>query len=83
MGGMDNDLLSEIREFLSQTGMGPSYFGKAACGNSEVVRRLAGGKTVTLATAAKLRAFMASRRVVKKARPGFDEISASISKEDA
>lgn len=69
MGGMDNDLLSEIREFLSQTGMGPSYFGKAACGNSEVVRRLESGKTVTLATAAKLRAFMASRPAVNEVEP--------------
>lgn len=58
---MDTDLLTDIRSFLSKTGMGPSYFGKASCGNSEVVSRLEDGKTITLATAEKIRGFMASR----------------------
>ena len=59
---MANELLSEIQAFLAETGMGPSYFGKAATGNSEVVARLAAGKTVTLVTAEKIRRFMAERR---------------------
>lgn len=58
---MDTELLTDIRDFLSETGMGPSYFGKASCGNSEVVGRLEDGKTVTLATAEKIRSFMGSR----------------------
>jgi len=58
---MANDLLTEIRDFLGSTGMGPSYFGKASCGNSEVVERLEKGGTVTLVTAERIRAFMAGR----------------------
>lgn len=58
---MNSDLISEIRDFLSETGMGSSYFGKVACGNSEVVSRLESGRTITLETAEKIRAFMASR----------------------
>jgi hypothetical protein len=59
---MNGDLISDIRKFLSETGMGPSYFGKAACGNSEVVGRLESGRTITLETAERIRAFMAERR---------------------
>lgn len=55
-------LREEIRAFLAETGMKPSYFGKIAAGNSEVVARLEAGKTVTLPTAERLRAFMAKRR---------------------
>ena len=61
MGSMDNELLSEIRSFLAQTDMGPSYFGKASCGNSELVERLESGRRVWPETAEKVRAFMAER----------------------
>ncbi|HET7413420.1 MAG TPA: hypothetical protein VFJ18_12250 [Pararhizobium sp.] len=63
---MNSDLISDIRDFLSETGMGPSYFGKAACGNSEVVSRLESGRTITLETAEKIRVFMAERRTAPK-----------------
>jgi hypothetical protein len=59
---MNSDLISDIRDFLSETGMGPSYFGKVACGNSEVVSRLENGRTITLETAEKIRAYMISER---------------------
>jgi len=58
---MASDLLSDIREFLAASGMGPTYFGKASCGNSELVDRLEKGKTVTLVTAERVRAFIAER----------------------
>lgn len=58
---MATDLLTDIRSFLTRTGMGPSYFGKVACGNSEVVERLEAGGTVTLVTAERIREFMESR----------------------
>jgi hypothetical protein len=61
MQGMDNELLDEIRSFLAQTGMGPSYFGKASCGNSELVERLESGRRVWPETADKVRVFMAER----------------------
>lgn len=41
--------------------MGRSYFGKASCGNSELVDRLECGGTVTLVTAEKIRSFIAAR----------------------
>ena len=59
---MSNDLLTDIQAFLDETGMGPSYFGKAACGNSEVVDRLINGGTVTLVTADRIRNFINERR---------------------
>lgn len=63
MGDMiERDLLSDIKDFLSETGMKPSYFGKKACGNSELVARLEAGCTVTLATARKVRDFIRIRR---------------------
>lgn len=52
-------LSKEIEEFLSRTGMGPTYFGQLAVGNARLVPRLREGGTVTLPTAEKLRAFMA------------------------
>lgn len=67
---MENALLAEIRQFLAKTGMSPLYFGREACGNSEVVGRLERGKTVTLRTAETLRAFMAAnRKWQKRVRP--------------
>ena len=58
---MSNDLLNEIETFLARSKLGSSYFGKAACGNSEVVERLRNGGTVTLVTAQKIRDFINSR----------------------
>lgn len=57
-----NNLLSEIDAFLAETGMGPSYFGKQATGNSEVVSRLREGRRVWPETETKLRAFMIAHR---------------------
>ncbi len=59
---MAHDLLTDIRAFLADTGMSPSYFGKAACGNSELIGRLEDGKTVTLVTAEKVRSFISERK---------------------
>ena len=54
-------LLAEIEAFLSETGMGPKYFGKASVGNSEVVNRLRKGGRVWPETEAGLVDFMARR----------------------
>ena len=53
-------LLQEIDAFLSSTGMGASYFGKQAVGNSELVRRLRDGGRIWPETEIKVRAFMAA-----------------------
>lgn len=60
---MSNDLLSEIETFLTTEQMGASYFGKASCGNSEVVARLRDGRRVWPETEIKIRAFMLARRL--------------------
>lgn len=55
-------LLSEIDVFLASTGMGPSYFGKSASGNSELVKRLRAGGRMWPETEKKVRDFMRSHR---------------------
>lgn len=60
-GVMSSDVLTDIHAFLARTGMGKSYFGKASCGNSELVDRLERGKTITLVTADKVRRFIEER----------------------
>lgn len=59
---METDLLTEIRAFLNESKIGRSYFGKAACGNSELVERLEAGRRVWPDTEQKVRAFIAERR---------------------
>ena len=56
------DLLARIEAFLADTGMGASYFGKRAIGNSEVVARLRAGRRVWPETEAALFAFMDTYR---------------------
>lgn len=58
MYGMQQQFLAKIEQYLSRTQMGPSYFGKRACGNSELVSRLREGKSVTLHTAEAVELFM-------------------------
>lgn len=67
--GMATDLLTDIRSFLTKSGMGPSYFGKVACGNSEVVDRLEAGGTVTLVTAERIREFIESKSTGPSSEP--------------
>jgi len=61
-------LLTEIREFLEETRMGPSYFGKVAVGNSELVKRLEEGRSILTNTEARARAFMRTARKSSKAK---------------
>lgn len=61
-------LLAEIEQFLSETGMGERYFGKAAMTTSDLVPRLRNGGRVWPETEAKARAFMRERRKSKPAR---------------
>lgn len=55
-------LLDEIEAFLTDTGMGSSYFGKQAVGNSEIVQRLRTGGRVWPETDTKIRAFILVER---------------------
>ncbi|MDF3606301.1 hypothetical protein PE067_09235 [Paracoccus sp. DMF-8] len=55
-------LLQKIEAFLSETGMGESYFGKKSVGNSELVSRLRQNRRVWPETEAKAISFMLSER---------------------
>lgn len=68
------DLLTEIDHFLNVTGMGHSYFGKVATGNSELVRRLRSGSEIMRGTERKVRAYIADQKAI---RPEFKDICSS------
>jgi len=55
-------LIAEIERFLADTGMGASYFGKRAIGNSELVARLRAGRRTWPETESKVRQFIESER---------------------
>ena len=59
-------LLSDVTEFLAETCMGASYFGKVASGNSELVSRLKQGGRVWPETEKKVRSFMRLHRSKRK-----------------
>ena len=56
------DLLWEIEAFLRESGMGESYFGQAAVGNSKLVMRLREGRSIEIDTADRIKEFMRQRR---------------------
>lgn len=57
-----DELLAEIDAFLAEAGMGDSYFGKRAVGNSELVPRLRVGRGCLLQTAERARRFIRDER---------------------
>lgn len=63
MAPSKQNLLSEIEAFLTATGMGESYFGKLAAGNSELVARLRNQRRVWPETEKKIRSFMKAYNV--------------------
>lgn len=63
MSNNTSNLLAEIEAFLAETGMGESYFGKRAVGNSELVSRLRAERRVWPETVTKARSFMKKRRM--------------------
>lgn len=63
MANPKSSLLSEIEAFLAETGMGESYFGKRAVGNSELVSRLRKNGRVWPETAERARDFMKENHV--------------------
>jgi len=73
-------LVADIDAFLRESGMGESYFGKRACGNSEVVKRLRDGGRVWPETEEKIRTFMASHAA--PLRRGLCEAEGSLPAEE-
>lgn len=66
MAGMQRSLLLEVQNFLSETGMGASYFGVVSCGNCKLVTRLERGGRVWPETEATIRNFIKSERKRRK-----------------
>jgi hypothetical protein len=62
-----NSLIEEIDAFLAETGMGASYFGKQATGNSEIVKRLREGRRVWPETEKQVRDFIKAQRRMRAA----------------
>lgn len=60
------ELISEIEAFLAESGMGETYFGKAAAKNSELVSRLRKGGRVWPETENAVRKFIKNRRHASK-----------------
>jgi hypothetical protein len=58
----DERLLRDIEVFLRETGMSKSAFGRAVCGDPRMVPALTLGRSVTLRTHDRIRAFMQSTR---------------------
>jgi phosphopantothenoylcysteine decarboxylase/phosphopantothenate--cysteine ligase len=61
MNGAAKSLLAEIEAYLARTGATPTKFGLAAVNDGHLVANLRKGNSVTLKTADKVRAYMASR----------------------
>lgn len=58
-------LLAEIEQFLAETGMGASYLGSRAVGNSSVVQRLRQGRRIYGETEKGLRQFIEVRKAAR------------------
>jgi hypothetical protein len=56
------DLLQEIKDGAKALGIAPSTLCQRAVKNGHVVRRLEGGRSVTLETATQIRAFIEANR---------------------
>jgi phosphopantothenoylcysteine decarboxylase/phosphopantothenate--cysteine ligase len=62
MSGTGRELLGEIEGFLAQFGITPSKFGVTAVNDGHLVAKLRRGSSVTLKTADRVRAYIASQR---------------------
>lgn len=60
--GMTHALLTEIREFLAETGMSAYRFGYRAVRNGRLVERLEAGRRIWPETEIEARAFMRAER---------------------
>jgi len=65
---MRKNLINEIDQFLSETGMGPHRFGMLAASNGRLVERLRAGRRIWPETEKQVRAFMKAARPTPKAR---------------
>jgi len=59
MDTLEEYVRSRIRAFLKSTGISPTRFGRLAVGDPHLVRRIEGGRSLTLRTADRVLAFIA------------------------
>lgn len=67
MSHYSQDLLRRIEAFLSTHKMTPTRFGIEACGDGKLVSEIRAGRSVTLALADRLYAFMEKREAMESA----------------
>lgn len=60
MADCGTSLVDLVENYLTRSGIGESYFGAAACGNSNFVKRMRDGGRFFPETEAKVRAFIAN-----------------------
>ena len=77
MGSADQGLLAEIEAFLAGCGLTATKFGVAAVNDGHLVANLRRGSSVTLKTADKVRAYMASQRRTAPAGRALQEAAAA------
>lgn len=62
-----DEILSEIQDFVSETGMAESAIGRRAVGSPHLVARLKAGQGITIDTLDAVRSFMAQTRADRAA----------------
>ena len=77
MGSADQGLLAEIEAFLAGCGLTATKFGVAAVNDGHLVANLRRGSSVTLKTADKVRAYMASQRRTAPAGRALQDAAAA------
>lgn len=61
LSAFEEPLLDLVEKYLKESGMGESYFGVKACGNSNFVKRLRDGSSFHWETVDIVRSFIADR----------------------
>lgn len=68
MGAFRALLLTQLTEFLAESGMTASALGRDAVGDNKLVQRIRAGEGITLKTIERLESFMAARRLAVRAQ---------------
>ncbi|MDH3747813.1 MAG: hypothetical protein OER97_06360 [Gammaproteobacteria bacterium] len=80
---MAGDLLADIQAYCQSAGIAESTFGRQAINDGKLCARLRGGKSVTLATAEKVRKFIAGNETREPATTDRETVPAASPDENA
>jgi phosphopantothenoylcysteine decarboxylase/phosphopantothenate--cysteine ligase len=78
MNGAAKTLLAEIEAFLARTGATPTKLGLAAVNDGHLVANLRKGHSVTLKTADKVRAYLASRTIPRSGLVPAGDVAGAV-----